>query len=124
LPNHSPRSGTLLPHTSALYPSNEDKRQSILLPDVQQAAETILDTLDYGLQSVWEALESKEQEILSKIAKEPVVVDRTNQDIISRLEDMNLVQKVVRDANTPTEKTFASIKAKLDEQWLQGQGVQ
>ena len=57
------------------------------------------------------------------IAKEPVVVDRTNQDVISRLVDMNLVQKVVRNATTPAEKTFASIKAKLDEQWLQGLGV-
>lgn len=107
----------------SLESANEDKRQSILLPDVQRAAETILDTLDYGLQSVWEALEPEEQEILGKTAKEPVVVDRTNQDVISRLEDMNLIQKVVRDANTPAEKTFASIKARLDEQWLQGQGV-
>jgi hypothetical protein len=40
-----------------------------------------------------------------------------------RLADMNLVQTVVRDANTPAEKTLASIKARLDEQWLQGQGV-
>lgn len=107
----------------SLESANEDKRQSILLPDVQQAAKKILDTLDHGLQSVWEALEPKEQEILSKIAKEPVIVDQTNQDIISRLVDMNLVKKVVRDANTPAKKTFASIKARLDEQWLQRLGV-
>jgi len=103
----------------SLESANEDARQSVLLPDVQQAAETILDTLDYGLQSVWEALEPEEQKILAKIVKEPVTVDRMNQDVISRLVDMNLVQKVVRDANTPKEKTFASIKAMLDEQWLQ-----
>jgi len=107
----------------SLESANKDNRQSILLSDVQQAVEIILDTLDYGLQSVWEALEPEEQEILGRIAKEPVVVDRTNQDVISRLEDMNLIERVVRDANTPAEKTFASIKARLDEQWLQGQGV-
>lgn len=107
----------------SLESANQDARQSVLLPDVQQAAEAILDTLDYGLQSVWEALASEEQEILASIAKEPAVVDRMNQDVISRLVDMNLVQTVVRDANTPAEKTFASIKAKLDEQWLQRLGV-
>jgi hypothetical protein len=52
-----------------------------------------------------------------------VLVDRMNQDVIARLMDMNLVQKVVRNANTPAEKTFANIKAKLDEQWLQRLGV-
>jgi hypothetical protein len=107
----------------SLESANEDARQSVLLPDIQQAAETMLDTLDYGLQSIWKALEPAEQGILARIAKEPVVVDRMNQDVIARLMDMNLVQKVVRNANTPTEKTFASIKAKLDEQWLQRQGV-
>jgi AAA+ ATPase superfamily predicted ATPase len=107
----------------SLEKANEDARQSVLLPDVQQAAETILDTLDYGLQSVWEALEPEEQEILAKITKESVEVDRTNREVILRLADMNLVQTVVRDANTPAEKTLASIKARLDAQWLQGQGV-
>ncbi|RLI14633.1 hypothetical protein DRO49_06035 [Candidatus Bathyarchaeota archaeon] len=107
----------------SLERANEDVRQSVLLPDVQQSAETILDTLDYGLQSVWEALDPEEQEVLAKTAKEPVVVDRTNQDVISRLVDMNLIQKIVRDASTPAERTFASIKAEIDEQWLQRQGV-
>lgn len=107
----------------SLERANEDARQSVLLPDVQQSAETILDTLDYGLQSVWEALEPEEQEILAKITKGSVEVDRTNREVILRLADMNLVQTVIRDANTPAEKTLASIKARLDEQWLQGQGV-
>ena len=107
----------------SLESANEDKRQSVLLPDIQRAAETILGALDHGLQSVWDALEPGEQEILAKIAKRPVVVDQTNQDVISKLVDMNLVQKVIRNANTPVEKTFASIKAKLDEQWLQRQRV-
>ncbi len=107
----------------SLESANEDVRQSVLLTDVQRAAETILDTLDYGLQSVWRALEPEEQDILARIAKEPVVVNRANQEVISRLADMNLVQRVVRNANTPAEKTFASIKAKLDEQWLQRLGV-
>jgi len=107
----------------SLERANTDERQSVLLPDVHLAVETILDTLDYGLQSVWEALELEEQEVLAKIAKEPTVVDRTNQEIISGLVGMNLVQTVVRYANTPREKTFASIKARLDEQWIQRQGV-
>ncbi len=107
----------------SLESANEDARQSVLLPDIQQAAEAVLDTLDYGLQSVWEALEPEEQEILARIAKKPMVVDRMNQGVISRLVDMNLVQTVVRDANTSAEKTFASIKAKLDEQWLQRKEV-
>ena len=107
----------------SLERANEDARQSVLLPDVQQSAETILDTLDYGLQSVWDALEPEEQEILAKITKEPVEVDRTNREVILRLTDMNLVQTVIRDANTPAEKTLTSIKARLDEQWLQEQGV-
>jgi AAA+ ATPase superfamily predicted ATPase len=107
----------------SLESANENERQSVLPADVHQAAETILDTLDYGFQSVWNALEREEQEILARIAKEPVVVDRMNQETISRLVDMSLVQKVVRDANTPVEKTFANIRAKLDEQWLQREGV-
>jgi hypothetical protein len=102
----------------SLESANEDGRQSILLPDVRRATGTVLDKLSYGFQSLWEALEIEEQEILARVAKGPVVVDRTNQEIMSRLVDMNLVQTVVRDVNTPKEKTFASIKAKLDEQWL------
>jgi len=107
----------------SLESANEDERQSVLLPDVQRATGTVLDKLSYGFQSLWEALEIDEQEMLARIAKEPAVMDRTNQDVISRLVDMNLVQKVVRDANTPAEKTYAAIRARLDEQWLQRQGV-
>jgi hypothetical protein len=106
----------------SLESANEEGRQTILVADVHRATETILDTLDYGLQSVWEGLEPDEQEILSIIAKEPVIVDPANQDAVSRLVDSNLVQTIVRNPGTPAEKTFASIKAKLDEQWLQRRG--
>jgi len=108
---------------TSLESANEDGRQSVLFADVQRATETVLDKLSYGFQSLWEALEIEEREILARIAKEPVLVDRMNQDVIARLMDMNLVQKVIRNANTPAEKTFANIKAKLDEQWLQRLGV-
>ena len=106
----------------SLESANEDQRQVVVAIDVQRAAGAILDTLECGLQSVWEALQPSEQEILATMAKGPMVADRRNRDTISGLVDMNLAQTVVRDPNTPAEKTYASIRAKLDERWLQRRG--
>jgi hypothetical protein len=84
---------------------------------VQAAIEGILDTVSYGLQSLWEALEPDEREMLGNLAASgSIEVTSQNRDVVSRLLDMSLVT-----VNEATQ--FASIKAKLDEEWLRQQGV-
>ena len=86
---------------------------------VDAAIRRIPDTVGYGLQSLWEPLESDEREALRDlVARGSAIVGPHNRDVISRLVDMNMV--MVRE---DTHTQFASIKAKLDEEWLRQQGV-
>jgi len=104
-------------------PTDPDEMLTVTVPHVDAAICRILDTVDYGLRSLWEALEPDEQDVLKSMVAGPVIVNQHNRDVISRLVDMNLVSEVTRDHNTPAQKTFASIKARLDEEWLRQQRV-
>jgi len=94
---------------------------TITVPHVDVAVRRVLDTVGYGLQSLWDALESDERDALRSMLPGPVIVNQHNRDVASRLVEMNLVSEVTRDQGTPAQKTFASIKARLDEEWLRGQ---
>lgn len=105
-------------------PIGPDEMVTVTVPHVDAAIRRILDIVDYGLRSLWDALEPDERDVLkSMVTAGPVIVSQHNRDIISKLVDMNLVEEVIRDQDTTAPKTFASIKAKLDEKWLRQQGV-
>jgi hypothetical protein len=98
-------------------PIAPDEMLTVTVPHVDAAICRIIDTIDYGLQSVWDGLEPDEREILkSMAASESVMIDQHNRDVIARLSDMNLVT-----VNEATQ--FASIQARLDEAWIRQQGV-
>ncbi len=103
-------------------PLDPNEPVSVDLVHVNAAIRRILDTVDYGLQSLWGALEPDEREILREMVAGPVIVCQNNRDVLSRLVDMSLVDLVARDQTTPSQRTFASIKARLDEEWLRLQG--
>lgn len=102
--------------------SDSEDTLTVLTTHVDTAIGRVLDTIDYGLRSLWEALEPDERAVLECMGSGPVVVDQHNRETISRLAEMNLVNVVPRDVGTPSEKTFASIKAQLDEEWIRRQG--
>ncbi len=98
-------------------PIAPDEMLTVTVPYVDAAICRIIDTIDYGLQSVWDGLEPDERDTLKSIAaSESVMIDQHNRDVIARLADMNLVT-----VNEATQ--FASIKAKLDEAWIRQRGV-
>jgi hypothetical protein len=101
--------------------SGFDEILTITEPHVDAAIVRILDMVDYGLQSLWDALEPDEREMLIEMISGSVIVDPNNRDVITRLVDMNLVNERSVDQTTPAPKTIASIKAKLDEQWIRKQ---
>jgi hypothetical protein len=103
-------------------PTDPDEMLTVTVAHVDAAICRILDTVDYGLRSLWEALEPDERDVLKSMVAGPVIVSQHNRDVISSLVDMNLVSEVTRDQDTPAQKTFASIKARLDEEWLRQQG--
>ncbi|GEM_PF-2419593 len=103
-------------------PAGPDEILTVTIPHIDAATHRILDTVDYGLRSLWEALEPDERDTLKRMSVEPIVVSQHNRDVIARLVDMNLVSEVVRDQGTPAQKTFANIKARLDEEWIRRQG--
>lgn len=103
-------------------PTEPNEMLTVTVPHVDAAIHRILDMVGYGLQSLWDALEPDEREVLRSMVSRSVIVDQHNRDVISRLVDMNLASEVTRDHGTLGQKTLASIKARLDEEWLRQQG--
>lgn len=103
-------------------PTELNEMLTVTVPHVDAAIHRILDMVGYGLQSLWDALEPDEREVFKSMVSGSVIVNQHSRDVISRLADMNLVNQVTRDYGTPAEKTLASIKAGLDEEWLRQQG--
>jgi hypothetical protein len=97
---------------------NPDEALVVAIPEVNAAISRILDMVDYGLKSLWDALEADERDLLKIIAVEPIAIDQANRELAFRLIDMNLINLMIRNQGTPAEKTYASIKAKIDEQWI------
>lgn len=104
-----------------MYGSSQDGIQpqasaAVSVRHVDAALRRIPDTIGYGQQSLWDALQLDEQRVLrDMVAHGSVEVNASNRDTVLRLVDMNLA--------TVNEQTrFASIKAKLDEDWLRQQG--
>lgn len=96
---------------------------TISIPHVEAAIKRMLDMVDYGMKSLWDALEIDEREMLKRMTSENVVVDHLNKEVISRLIDLSLVVEVIRDQGTTSQKVYANIKAKFDEQWIKEQGM-
>jgi len=97
-------------------PPDPDEMLTITVAHVDAAIHRIGQTISHGLQSLWDALEPDERETLRVLAAHGSV-ERVldNRDVIDRLVDMNLAM-----VNEDTQ--FASVKARLDEEWLRQQG--
>lgn len=103
-------------------PVDPNEMLTVAVPHVDVAIRKILDTVGYGLQSIWDALEPDERSLLKRMASESVVVGQDNQDVVARLVEMNLASVETRDQGTAAERTYAGIKATLDEEWIRQQG--
>jgi hypothetical protein len=103
-------------------PVDPSEMLMVAVSHVDAAIRRILDTVGYGLQSLWEALEPDERGLLKNMTSQPIIVDQDNRDVVARLVDMNLSSVITRDQDTSAQKTYASIKARLDEEWIRRQG--
>jgi AAA+ ATPase superfamily predicted ATPase len=114
-----------LEHMYETIPEPPGPHEELLVTSlhVDAAIRRVIDTVGYGLKSLWEALESDEREVLRSMLSGAVIVDRQNRDAISRLVDMNLVKESVPEREAPGSSNYAVIKAKLDEEWIREQGV-